>query len=66
MSTLEHNQKGNNHLAGIKGVRVGDEPDNELEHFYTCPHCGQSVDMRELGQVIHHEIIGHAPIALDA
>ena len=30
-------------------------PDNEEEHFYTCQICGQRVDMRRLGDVLHHE-----------
>jgi hypothetical protein len=37
-------------------------PDN----FYVCPQCGQAVDMRDLGQVFHHEEPGHKPIDSDA
>jgi hypothetical protein len=55
-----------NPAKGIKGVRVGGEPKSELEHFYKCPACGQSVDMRDLGQVFHHELPGHEPITSDA
>ena len=32
----------------IIGKRVGAEPDNYLDHFYTCKACGQMVDMRDL------------------
>jgi hypothetical protein len=56
----------NNPAKGIKGIRVGGEPKSELEHFYKCPTCGQSVDMRDLGQVFHHELPGHEPITSDA
>lgn len=38
------------------------EVENELDHFYTCKACGQSVDMRNLGQVFHHEEAGHKPL----
>lgn len=57
--------KTNNIASGIFGVRVGGEPANEAEHFYTCAACGQAVDMRDLGQVFHHEEDGHKPIPLD-
>jgi hypothetical protein len=43
----------------IIGQRQGGEPDSVLDHFYTCPTCGQLVDKRDLGQVLHHEIAGH-------
>jgi hypothetical protein len=26
----------------------GNEPENAANHFYTCEHCGQAVDMRIL------------------
>jgi hypothetical protein len=58
--------KINNPAKGIKGIRVDGEPKSELEHFYKCPTCGQSVDMRDLGQVFHHELPGHEPITSDA
>ena len=34
----------------------------EGDHFYTCPACGQSVDMRDLGAVLHHEDEKHEPL----
>jgi hypothetical protein len=37
----------------------GDVPETETDHFYLCPDCGQAVDARDLGQVLHHEEPGH-------
>lgn len=51
---------------GFSGKRVDKEIVNELDHFYTCPDCGQSVDMRDLGQVFHHEEKGHSPLTREA
>lgn len=34
--------------------------DDEADHFYICGSCGQAVDMRRLGDVLHHEEPGHA------
>ena len=51
--------------AGIEGRRVGGEPLTEAEHFFTCAECGQAVDMRDLGQVLHHEQPGHGPLPAD-
>lgn len=45
------------------GKRVGGEPENEAEHYYQCPHCGQSVDMRDLADVFYHEEPDHKPKA---
>jgi CheY-like chemotaxis protein len=36
----------------------GRRPRNEL-YFYRCPECGQAVDERDLGQVLHHEESSH-------
>lgn len=47
----------------IIGYRVGCEPTDEFEHFYTCKKCGQAVDKRDLGQVFHHELPNHQPIS---
>ena len=46
----------------IIGRRQGGEPEDERDHFYACPACGQMVDMRDLGQVFHHEVKGHRPL----
>jgi len=35
---------------------------DELEHFYVCNHCGQAVDMRLLGDVLHHDEPRHQPL----
>jgi hypothetical protein len=37
-------------------------PEDEAEQFYLCPSCGQAVDMRRLGDVLHHEEPGHEPL----
>jgi hypothetical protein len=34
----------------------------EEEHFFLCKVCGQAVDRRRLGDVLHHETNGHEPI----
>lgn len=34
----------------------------EVRHFYTCQACGQVVDKRRLGDVLHHEERGHGPL----
>lgn len=54
-----------NEFKGITGKREGGEPENEREHFYKCQVCGQFVDMRDLGQVFHHEEFGHEKIDLE-
>lgn len=63
--------KTNNAATGISGVPISRKTGKPLdleegEHFYTCAHCGQSVDMRDLGQVFHHEDAEHGPLNLDA
>lgn len=55
-----------NPAKGIIGHRQGGDPEDERENFYICKACGQAVDMRDLGQVFHHEEIDHEPIDLDA
>lgn len=39
--------------------------DKEAEHFLLCPACGQAVDCRRLGDVLHHEEPDHTPIAVN-
>lgn len=41
------------------------EVEIELDNFYTCKACGQCVDMRNLGQVFHHEESGHKPLSIN-
>jgi len=36
--------------------------EDEAQHFYVCEACGQAVDMRKLGDVLHHEEQGHEPL----
>lgn len=36
--------------------------DEEIEHFYVCDECGQTVDRRRLGDVLYHEEPGHKPL----
>ena len=49
----------------IIGKRLGGDPEDEREHFYVCPSCGQAVDMRDLGQVFHHEAPDHEPLPVE-
>jgi len=63
--------KTNNLGTGITGIRIDQESGKpieveEHEHFYVCRACGQSVDMRDFGQIFHHEEDGHEPLRLDA
>ncbi|MFC4594435.1 hypothetical protein [Sphingobium tyrosinilyticum] len=37
-----------------KCLPVYSAPEDEAEHFYACPTCGQLVDMRRLGDVVYH------------
>ena len=36
--------------------------EDEAQHFYVCDRCGQTVDMRRLGNVLHQEVPGHDPL----
>lgn len=36
--------------------------EDEAEHFEVCPECGQAIDCRRLGDVLHHSDPGHEPI----
>jgi hypothetical protein len=55
-----------NPAKGLIGERLGGDPENELDNYYECSQCGQSVDMRDLGQVFHHDEEGHDKIDFDA
>jgi hypothetical protein len=47
----------------IIGEQIGGPvPEDEAGYFYRCETCGQLVDERDLGQVLHHEEEGHGPI----
>jgi len=52
-------------LNAIKSIRGGEPPDVS-QHFYVCEMCGQAVDKRRLGDVIHHERGEHEPIPPDS
>ena len=63
--------KTDNAGTGIIGVLIDPEMGEPLEveeheHFYVCAACGQAVDKRDLGQVFHHEEVGHKPLQLDS
>lgn len=49
----------------ITGTRHGGEPAREQDHFYECRTCRQSVDRRDLRQVIWHERPSHEPLEMD-
>ena len=36
------------------GTPIEGEPDNQLDQFKVCPHCGQKFDCRDLAQVMEH------------
>lgn len=60
-----------NAWTGIIGTAIDPETGEPLElseydHFYVCTACGQAVDKRDLGQVFHHEVSGHAQLQLDS
>lgn len=39
-----------------------DSSRDNLDNYYECEHCGQSVFMGDLGEVAHHEKPNHEPI----
>jgi hypothetical protein len=55
----------NNPATGIKGRRHGPPANDEAGHFEFCPICGQTFDMRNLGEVLHHHLQDHEPLKLD-
>lgn len=44
-------------------IPLDGEPADEAEHFVICPACGQAIDCRNLGDVLHHAEPGHLPIS---
>ncbi|TIQ37142.1 MAG: hypothetical protein E5X48_07170 [Mesorhizobium sp.] len=50
----------------IVGKRHDGEPPGEQDHFYKCRICGQSVDRRDLREVIWHERPAHQPLDMDS
>ncbi|MFL5240318.1 MAG: hypothetical protein ACJ8EL_22535 [Rhizomicrobium sp.] len=62
-----HGQDGCEELnAQSPGEPVGWEPKSELDHFFRCEKVRADVDMRRLGDVIHHEEPFHEPIPQNA
>jgi hypothetical protein len=57
--------RGDPRLKDALGCRQGDEPEDEIEHFYLCKVCHQPVDMRDLAAVFHHEEMGHDPLPVE-
>jgi hypothetical protein len=49
-------------LNARPGTIEGAEPVDERKHFFICPKCGQAVDVRRLGDVLHHRETGHKPL----
>lgn len=39
-----------------------DGSDDDMRHFDECPSCGQSIDLRRLGDVMYHDEPDHAPL----
>ena len=64
MSKVTNSAKG---ITGQRKIKLRDIglPENERDNFYNCGACGQPVDMRDLGQVFHHEENGHETIDLE-
>ena len=58
--------KVTNPAQGIIGKRIDKEVADEAEHFIVCATCGQAIDMRDLGQVFHHEEPGHKSATTDS
>lgn len=51
-------------LDELNACRVTAPPGDEREHFYVCPQCGQAVDCRRLGDVLHHDEDGHSRLRM--
>jgi hypothetical protein len=46
----------------LVGERLAGEAASEAGHLIACPACGQAIDKRDLGAVLHHAQPGHAPL----
>jgi hypothetical protein len=49
---------------GIKGAALRPVR-SEADHFRVCFVCGQSLDMRDIDQVLHHGLGPHDPLPID-
>lgn len=58
---MKHDHRTDNEYTGITG-KPAFPVCREADHYYVCEHCGQAVDMRDLGQVFHHEAADHKPL----
>jgi hypothetical protein len=54
------------YLGKIKELQEKKGEKSELDFFYNCEECGQSLDTRDLTQVLRHHVPGHEPIPNDA
>lgn len=53
-------------LNTTQGLLVdGPQPATEADYFYRCEVCGQMVDERRLGDVLHHDQPVHKRLLLD-
>jgi DNA ligase D-like protein (predicted ligase) len=46
----------------VVGTVAAPDLQNEIDHFFACPNCGQNVDRRDLGAVLHHQEPEHCPL----
>lgn len=52
-------------LNRLKLFPLDPGPNGEIGHFYECNGCGQWVDQRRLGDVLHHDQECHEPLPLN-
>ena len=52
----------NNIASAIRGRALDKPKGGSREHYEICPACGQAIDLRDLGEVFHHDIPGHKPL----
>lgn len=58
------NDKDRQALNALKAVPEI-EPADEAEHFEVCVTCGQAFDLRNLGDVLHHDQEMHERLPRD-
>ncbi|WP_210189804.1 hypothetical protein [Mesorhizobium prunaredense] len=62
-STLQVNEDPAKPLATWEGRTTGSR-ELKPSTFVQCPICNQSIDMRDLGQVLHHADEEHDPVGV--
>ncbi|WP_292539058.1 hypothetical protein [Mesorhizobium sp.] len=62
VKTMRSRPPTNNEATGFKGKRHDGPVKDEREHFTICPVCGQEIDMRDLGEALHHAMPSHKPL----